>query len=172
MAAPATVAAPARVTLAQFQEMDLDDHAELILGRILEPMPESLRHLKAAWRLARLMETLFPDVWVVRDASLPIQGDGMPRPDLLVLDEPSSGLDPVVRRDILAAIIRTIAEEGRTVLFSSHLLDEVERVSDHVAMIRDGRIAFSGGMDEIKREHANATLDEILLAKVGRGEGT
>jgi ABC-2 type transport system ATP-binding protein len=48
------------------------------------------------------------------------------RPELLILDEPSSGLDPVVRRDILEAIIRVVAEEGRTVLFSSHLLDEVE----------------------------------------------
>ena len=45
------------------------------------------------------------------------------RPELLILDEPSSGLDPVVRRDILEAIIRIVAEEGRTVLFSSHLLD-------------------------------------------------
>ena len=44
------------------------------------------------------------------------------RPQLLVLDEPSSGLDPVVRRDILSAIIRTVADEGRTVLFSLHLL--------------------------------------------------
>ena len=58
-----------------------------------------------------------------------------------MLDEPSSGLDPVVRRDILAAIIRTIADEGRTVLFSSHLLDEVERVADQVAIIHQGRIA-------------------------------
>src|SRR5438309_1879484 len=48
------------------------------------------------------------------------------RPELLLLDEPSSGLDPKVRRDILEAIIRTVADEGRTVLFSTHLLDEVE----------------------------------------------
>ena len=57
------------------------------------------------------------------------------RPELLVLDEPSSGLDPIMRRDILGAVIRTIADEGRTVLFSSHLLDEVEEVADDVTMI-------------------------------------
>ena len=49
----------------------------------------------------------------------------------MLLDEPSSGLDPIVRRDILGAVIRTIADEGRTVLFSSHLLEEVEQVADH-----------------------------------------
>src|SRR6185503_19467359 len=72
------------------------------------------------------------------------------RPELLVLDEPSSGLDPIVRRDILAAIIRTIADEGRTVLFSSHLLGEVERVADQVAMIQGGRIAFCEELDAVK----------------------
>lgn len=80
------------------------------------------------------------------------------RPDLLVLDEPSSGLDPVVRRDILGAIIRTIAEEGRTVLFSSHLLDEVERVADRVAIIHQGRITLTAPMDEIKDSHRRMTL--------------
>ena len=80
------------------------------------------------------------------------------RPDLLVLDEPSSGLDPVVRRDILGAIIRTIADEGRTVLFSSHLLDEVERVADHVAIIHQGRILLSAPMDEVKETHRRVTL--------------
>ena len=80
------------------------------------------------------------------------------RPELLVLDEPSSGLDPLVRRDILEAIIRTIADEGRTVLFSSHLLDEVERVSDHVALIDKGRMVFSAGLDDLKETHRWLTL--------------
>lgn len=62
------------------------------------------------------------------------------RPELLVLDEPSSGLDPIARGDILEAVIRTISQDGRTVLFSSHLLDEVDRVCDCVALLHEGRI--------------------------------
>src|SRR4030081_3390353 len=75
------------------------------------------------------------------------------RPELLVLDEPSSGLDPIVRRDILGAVIRTIADEGRTVLFSSHLLEEVEQVADHVTMISDVKIVLSAPLSDIKESH-------------------
>jgi ABC-2 type transport system ATP-binding protein len=87
------------------------------------------------------------------------------RPELLVLDEPSTGLDPIVRREILAAIIRTIAQEGRTVLFSSHLLDEVERVSDHVALIDRGRVVLCDALETVKERHRRLTLrfDEPLL---------
>lgn len=80
------------------------------------------------------------------------------RPQLLVLDEPSSGLDPIVRRDILGAIIRTIAGEGRTVLFSSHLLEEVEQVADHVTMINRGRIAHDSALDALKESHRSVTV--------------
>ncbi len=80
------------------------------------------------------------------------------RPELLVLDEPSSGLDPIVRRDILGAIIRTIANEGRTVLFSSHLLEEVEQVADHVTMINRGRIALSVPLGVLKDSHRCVTV--------------
>jgi ABC-2 type transport system ATP-binding protein len=80
------------------------------------------------------------------------------RPELLVLDEPSAGLDPLVRRDILEAIVRTIADEGRTVLFSSHLLDEVERVSDSVALIHRGRVILSAELDRLKETHRSVTL--------------
>jgi ABC-2 type transport system ATP-binding protein len=89
------------------------------------------------------------------------------RPELLVLDEPSSGLDPIVRRDILGAVMRTIAGEGRTVLFSSHLLDEVEQVADHVTMIRQGTIVMSAPLDDIKASHSGRSLDEIFVSLVG-----
>jgi ABC-2 type transport system ATP-binding protein len=87
------------------------------------------------------------------------------RPELLVLDEPSSGLDPIVRRDILGAVMRTIAGEGRTVLFSSHLLDEVEQVADHVTMISQGKIALSAPLSAVKESYR--TLDEAFVALVG-----
>lgn len=80
------------------------------------------------------------------------------RPELLVLDEPSSGLDPVVRREILSAIIRTVADEGRTVFFSSHLLEEVERVTDHVAMIQKGKVILSAPLDTLKGQHRKLVI--------------
>ena len=80
------------------------------------------------------------------------------RPELLILDEPSSGLDPVVRRDILEAIIRTVIDEGRTVIFSSHLLDEVERVSDDVAMLHRGSLRFCAPLSEIQTGHRRISL--------------
>ncbi len=93
------------------------------------------------------------------------------RPELLVLDEPSSGLDPIVRRDILDAVVRTIAGEGRTVLFSSHLLDEVERVADHVTMISHGKVVLSAPLAVIRESHRVdgrvPSLDEIFVARVG-----
>jgi ABC-2 type transport system ATP-binding protein len=80
------------------------------------------------------------------------------RPDLLILDEPSSGLDPIVRRDIVEAIIRSVTDAGRTVIFSSHLLDEVERASDHLAMLHRGTLQFCGSLDDIKARHRRISL--------------
>lgn len=63
----------------------------------------------------------------------------MPRPQLLILDEPTTALDPLIR-ETLYAELRAVAAEGRTVLFSSHTLAEVETLCDEVAILRDGRL--------------------------------
>ena len=88
------------------------------------------------------------------------------RPELLILDEPSSGLDPIARADILEAIIRATVEEGRTVLFSSHLLDEIDRVCDSIALIHHGRLLQSTSSDAI------ATRFRQVLYRTDRSDPT
>jgi ABC-2 type transport system ATP-binding protein len=95
------------------------------------------------------------------------------RPDLLILDEPSSGLDAVVRQDILDAIVRTVADDGRTVIFSSHLLDEVERMSDQVTMIHDGKIVLNGSVEGIRgAHHVTALRFEQRFDRLPKLDGT
>ncbi|MBF6620919.1 MAG: ABC transporter ATP-binding protein [Patulibacter sp.] len=69
-------------------------------------------------------------------------------PELLILDEPANGLDPAGIRE-LRTLVRELVAEGRTVFLSSHLLDEVERICDMAAVIRDGRILAQGTLDEL-----------------------
>lgn len=73
------------------------------------------------------------------------------RPELLILDEPTAGLDVVVRRDFLEGVIELIQEEGRTVFFSSHLVHEVERVADWVGVIERGKLVWCSSMDDLKK---------------------
>ncbi|OGF46459.1 MAG: hypothetical protein A2231_12860 [Candidatus Firestonebacteria bacterium RIFOXYA2_FULL_40_8] len=72
------------------------------------------------------------------------------KPELLVLDEPTGSLDAIVRRDFLESVVSLIQEEGRTVFFSSHQINEVERVSDWVGIIEAGKLLVSAPIDELK----------------------
>ena len=69
-------------------------------------------------------------------------------PDLIILDEPTTGLDPPAMRD-MRNLVRRLADSGRTVLLSSHQMNEVEEICTRVAIIRDGRILFDGATDEL-----------------------
>ena len=71
------------------------------------------------------------------------------RPELLILDEPTSGLDPLVQQSFYA-LVREAKAEGRTIFLSSHILSEVERTCDRVAIIRDGRIVKKGTVDSLR----------------------
>jgi ABC-2 type transport system ATP-binding protein len=96
-------------------------------------------------------------------------------PELLVLDEPTDGLDPVVRRDVLAALLEYVSSRGATVLISSHLIHEQERICDHVGVMDDGRLlaempmaAFRGGIKRLRVARApidRGTLPFTLLSR-------
>lgn len=95
-------------------------------------------------------------------------------PKLLILDEPANGLDPAGIRD-MRTLIASLPERGVTVLYSSHLLSEVEEVCNRVAIVRDGSIAFEGHLDELRASfgitYRLATIDDQAAGTVARGLG-
>ena len=75
------------------------------------------------------------------------------RPELLLLDEPLASLDPLARRDFLAALMESVAEDGVSVVLSSHLVTDLERVCDHLVVLRNGRVAVDGDIASLVRSH-------------------
>jgi ABC-2 type transport system ATP-binding protein len=71
-------------------------------------------------------------------------------PDVLILDDPTSGLDVPTRRDFLRNIIRDLAERGTAVLFATHMIHELERVADHLFILHDGRIILDRSFEDVK----------------------
>lgn len=86
-------------------------------------------------------------------------------PDVLVLDEPTVGLDPVLRRDLWATF-HALAGEGRTVLVSTHVMDEAERC-DELVLMREGDIVASGSPDELRRQAGRDDLESAFLILAG-----
>jgi len=86
-------------------------------------------------------------------------------PDLLILDEPTSGLDPIGRMKV-REIIQRLKNEGKTVLFSSHELGEVETVCDRVAILHLGKLRVEGRVSDLLREH-QTNLEQIFLKIIG-----
>jgi ABC-2 type transport system ATP-binding protein len=75
------------------------------------------------------------------------------RPELLLLDEPVASLDPLARREFLQGLMGAVAEEGTTVLLSSHLIADLERVCDYLVILYAGRVQVLGAVDDLLAEH-------------------
>jgi ABC-2 type transport system ATP-binding protein len=97
-------------------------------------------------------------------------------PELLILDEPTDGLDPVVRRDVLAALLEYVSTRGATVLISSHLVHEQERICDHVGVMDGGRLVaempmttFRGGIKRLRVARASADRGDLPFTILSRG---
>ena len=78
------------------------------------------------------------------------------RSELLILDEPTSGLDPVARLEVLDILSDFLIAEGRTVLFSTHITSDLERIADHLRVIGAGRTRFAGTLPDLVEQWAVA----------------
>ena len=98
------------------------------------------------------------------------------RPRLLLLDEPTAGMDAVARREFLDIVRDHAVREQRTTLFSSHLIDEVEVVADKIGIIDDGRMLFEGSLEDVRASAWQASepsieqlsLEDVFVAMVSR----
>jgi len=75
------------------------------------------------------------------------------RPELLVLDEPVASLDPLARREFLQGLMEVVAEHGASVILSSHLVADLERVCDYLVVLVDSRVQVAGDIDELLASH-------------------
>jgi ABC-2 type transport system ATP-binding protein len=86
------------------------------------------------------------------------------RPRLLVLDEPVAMLDPIARHDFMATVLTAAATDGVSVLLSSHVLAELERVADYLILLSRGQVRLAGEVDDLLATHGQASLEELALA--------
>ncbi len=87
-------------------------------------------------------------------------------PELLILDEPAASLDPQARRTFLAAVVEIASDQSRTVILSTHLTSDLERVASDIVMLKSGVIQYSGSMDDLKE-----SVKSIRLTTQGRLPG-
>ncbi len=88
-------------------------------------------------------------------------------PAAILLDEPTSGLDPVGRHELLSILIDEVSARGCAVLFSSHIVEDIERMADHVAIMDRGKVVAKGTVDTLKAGGASS-LEQVFLEAVGR----
>jgi ABC-2 type transport system ATP-binding protein len=87
-------------------------------------------------------------------------------PRLLLLDEPTAGLDPIGRYNVLELMRKLSRENGVTILFSTHILNDIERVCERIAVLHHGRLIANGDLAELKRLHAAEQMDDLYLKLV------
>jgi ABC-2 type transport system ATP-binding protein len=96
------------------------------------------------------------------------------RPRLLVLDEPVAALDPVARHDFMATVLAAASADGVSVLLSSHVLTELERVAGYLVLMSRGRVQLAGEIGELLAAHSHDSLEELAMAQLrapGEREG-
>jgi ABC-2 type transport system ATP-binding protein len=129
----------------------------------VEEMLAAGRHLNPHWD-QRYAERLVAQAGVRRDARVGTLSGGertrvalavalARRPALLMLDEPLADLDPLAREEVMQAVMAEVAESGMTVLFSSHVLADVEAVCDHLLLLTDGRVRLAGDVQDLVDGH-------------------
>jgi ABC-2 type transport system ATP-binding protein len=160
-----------------FQDPSLDDELTVLENMdfhgVLYKVPKDTR-IKRTEELLKIVE-----LWDRREDFVKTFSGGMKRrleiargllhhPKVFFLDEPTLGLDPQTRNSIWNYIKKLNKEEGVTVFFTTHYMDEAEKAADRIAIIDHGNVVSQGSPDELKKNTNTQTLEEAFLALTGK----
>lgn len=160
-----------------FQDPSLDDELtafeNMEFHGVLYKIPRSLRRKK----IEQLLN--FVELWERKDDLVKHFSGGMKRrleiargllhhPEILFLDEPTLGLDPQTRNHIWSYLKNLNEEEGITVFFTTHYLEEADRVANRIAVIDQGKIIAQGSPSELKQQTNSSSLEEAFITLTGR----
>jgi ABC-2 type transport system ATP-binding protein len=91
-------------------------------------------------------------------------------PELIILDEPTAGLDPIARADVMDLLLELMQNEKRSILFSTHITSDLEKIADYITMIDDGKIVFSKGKDEMLDTYILAHIEKEVMTDAIKSE--
>jgi ABC-2 type transport system ATP-binding protein len=160
---PASYALPAHMTARQFL-----DYIAAMFGLEREVAEPRIRSLLQLFGLGAAADRKLGGFSTGMTQKVGLAQALINEPRILLLDEPTSGLDPLGRYELLEHLRRLSGERGVTVLFSSHILSDIETLCQRVAALHRGRLVAFGSIDELKSEHRSANMDELYLALARR----
>jgi ABC-2 type transport system ATP-binding protein len=159
-----------------FQDASLDQELTAYENLELHAVFYSVPNKERAARIEQFLK--FVELWDRRDNRVKTFSGGMKRrleiargllhtPKVLFLDEPTLGLDPQTRNHIWSYVQRVVKEQGMTVLFTTHYMDEADRVADEIAIVDHGKIVARGTAQSLKDSTGAVTLEEAFIALTG-----
>ena len=160
-----------------FQDPSLDDELTAYENMEIHAVLYGVKKEVRRERIQQLLE--FVELWDRRKSLVKEFSGGMKRrleiargllhhPKVLFLDEPTLGLDPQTRNHMWQYLSKLNKDEGITVFFTTHYMEEAERIADHIAIIDHGNIIANGTVEELKTQTGTGSLEEAFLKLTGR----